>query len=213
MAWSPNTKYTILLGGSIKSTDGEYLGKDYTSYFYSTFSPLWVNPQLITMDLAAYMRNIDPSWVYIYAYMASWDAYIAMSNNPDRTAPDPDLPLDQQSDDVDICYIECYVRYKTQYDLIGNALPNLVTGGSGRKQLGDFSIDKNVNVADVAAALDFIKPRMEECYIFLAGVFKHTAMPRVVNRASTTTARDRMQSDRSAGFPAGFRTTRNWDNI
>lgn len=212
--WTPNCKYTIQVTG-IQDLEGN-IADPFQSFFYTTFKPLWANPDVIKMDLRSYIDPVPDYVLYTYIYMASMTAYRATENNPDITSPpNPELSLDEllaAGYDRDIvAYIECYVRWKVQYDLIGTGAGATAAAGGSSKTLGDFIVNLRTDPSNIAKALDLIiKPRMEECFYHLAGRHATKGGPQVISRASTQTSVDESLRARNFLRP-GFKQHRNWD--
>jgi len=212
--WNQSCRYTVRISG-IRSVDGASAPTESFSFF-TPFKPMWGSIELIELDLRALLGTIPPEVIQMYAYQASLDAWRAIKRGKIWTpVPDVNYDLDQLlqngTDEALVGYLDCYVRYRTQYLLLVSYFPFLASGGTGEKTLGDFKISYKGSVTDLKNALDsHIVPEMNACYWALSGEQKTKPAPRIVVRGASAEAVRRHKKARSY-MPPGMSHRRNWD--
>ena len=199
----------------IKALDTEEIAPSFSWHFYSKYEPFWGNVEMIRLDLSVLQIQMPDEELYKYIYQASLDIWRALTRGGNYPAPDPTKTIAELSEegiDQDMLgYLECYVRYRTEYLILVTQFPYLVGAGAGEKVLGDFRISRRGNIADLKQALDtMIEPEMNACYHALVGNQRTKAPPRTAVRASTQTAVNQHKEARQF-MPAGIRQQRNWE--
>ena len=194
MSFNPSCKVTVSISG-VKEADGSVYARPLTFYFYTPLEPLWGNPDNIKLDLRALLGQIPDEVLYQYMYQASLDLWRALGRTGSKLSqPDTSKTLDDlltEGTDPDLVgYMECYVRYRTEYLILVSQYPFLaIEGGGGEKALGDFRVTTKANPADLKKALDDnITPNMNACFYALVGSLRNKGMPRVTYRSTTATA-------------------------
>lgn len=152
-----NSEYIILVKSDIRSIDGSDMSEDYSSYFTTTYTPLYANYNDVYSDIFSLTGQLDPHLIYksirdasIYAQELRTQIEVA---NPTIIPTDwTDIPF----------YIKQYVRYQAGYDVfLGSYMSRTASLGSMR-QLGDLLIQDNVGIdRDVNAILNQLKLRIK----------------------------------------------------
>jgi len=151
----PNYEYTVVVSrGGIAGENYGTFTYEFKMSFTTLYSPLYVDPMLILMEISEAVPNIDMDSIYRVIVEDSLDA-------ADKNI----IPLPTTSGIITYYNVRLnekqkqYIICKVKYDI----LRNIALGrsfGQGRKRLGDFEVTVDVDPRALLPLLD----KFEECW-------------------------------------------------
>lgn len=151
----PDTEYTLVIDGSkIKDTNGTPLGGIEYRSFVSEYTKLYGDPELVREDITTFIRSVSDRILYKYLHDNSVHAYEIVSQTDGFNAEDYESGKAPY-------YLHQYVRFQTAYDLLLNGYIRQSSGSGSSISLGDLSVDKSSEQADITSMLQNFKDRIK----------------------------------------------------